>query len=235
MNEEIVPEKKNKPAQIIGSVILLLVLGVVAWYVFNNETRFGKEVSSENATTTVNIGGVTVELPPGSTATVEEIKDTNELPVAPSLDRKVTFPASFPEDARVAWLAQMADFKEKIKASPTSYDLWLQIGIRFKMIEDFEGARLAWEYATKISPRTPTAFGNLGFLYGYHLKDAAKAEANFKLALANDPQATYLYQQIFEFYRDVLKDNAKARALAEEGKQKTGDTAYFDNLLRTIP
>ena len=85
------------------------------------------------------------------------------------------------------------------------------------MINDYEGARLAWEYAGAIRPKSPTPFNNLGELYAYQLKDNAMAEKNYLKAIENDPSAIYIYRNFFDFYRYFVKDMAKARALLEKG------------------
>lgn len=147
----------------------------------------------------------------------------------PELDRKVNF-STADDGSKLA----IANISESLKTDKANLALWIDLGSWRNIIEDYEGAREAWEYATKLAPSASVAFGNLGFLYGYYLHDTVKAEQNFKIAIKNSPQDLFLYQQTFEFYRDVLKDNVKARALAEEGKRITGNTAYFDQLLNTL-
>ena len=173
----------------------------------------------------VPAGGGTIEQVP-----IEEVN----IGPAPSLDRKISFPASFPEEARLVWQQKVDVFKSALAKDPHSYGDWINLGPMWQTVNDFEGAKQAWTYATKIAPTVSTAFGNLGFLYGYQLHDTVKGESNFKKALSIDPTALYLYQQTFEFYRDVLKDPDKARALAEQGRQSTGNDAYFDRLLATL-
>jgi len=236
MQEENNIPQKSKRSPVIGSIIVILIIMLAGWYVYTKEFRSSPSEgdSSNSATSTINIGGVTMQVPAGG-GTIEQvpIEEVNIGP-APSLDRKISFPASFPEEARLVWQQKVDVFKSALAKDPHSYGDWINLGLMWQTVNDFEGAKQAWTYATKIAPTVSTAFGNLGFLYGYQLHDTVKGESNFKKALSIDPTALYLYQQTFEFYRDVLKDPDKARALAEQGRQSTGNDAYFDRLLATL-
>ena len=229
----------KKPMFFVGVVVIVIVAGLVFWYIFQQEKAAPQMFSQSpttNATTTQTIGGVTFEIPPGSTAKIEQVPivDTSSIGPAPSLNRTVVFPDDFPQEAQNIWKNKFADIKTQLAQNPHSYDAWLQVGLEWNMIEDYEGARLAWDYATKLVPSNAVAFGNLGFLYGYYLHDNIKAEHNFKTALYNAPQELYIYHQAFEFYRDVLKDKAKARALAGEGKRVTSNVDFFGKLIATL-
>ncbi len=224
--------RSSKTPIVIGSVALVILVAALLWFIARSENSFKANSPGDTGTTTVNVGGVTVEVPSGSSATIEPVGE--DLGPMPDLDRKVVFPTSFPQEAHASWQQKLSEIKAILVKNPRSYDAWLDMGIQWKMIEDYEGARLAWQYATKVSPTSAIAYGNLGFLYGYYLHDTVKAEAAYQTALKNAPDQLYLYEQMFEFYRDVLKDPAKARAIANQGAKATGNSAYFDQLLRTL-
>jgi len=234
------PKPKSRKVLNTVSILVLVVLAcLVSWFIFTEERQFAStapNTATSTATTTVTIGGITFIVPPGAAKPeVEQINIPPEkLPPAPNLNRPVVFPSDFPQEAQSTWKSKFDSLKKIIAANPGSYDAWVQIGLNWKMIADYQGAKEAWEYATKISPTSSVAFGDLGFLYGYYLHDTVKAEANYKSAIANAPQELYLYQQLFEFYRDILKDTVKARALAAEGKKITGNVSFFDQLLSTL-
>jgi len=232
-------QEKNNKSFIIGGVVLVAIVLGIGFYVFNKESGykfFAPDSSVSQSTTTVNIGGIEVGIPAGGGVTVEQIPidPEKEFGLAPTLNRAINFPTSFSEDARAIFTDKINATRQALKTEPYSYNNWISIGQLYDMVRDYEGVRQAWEYAAKINPRRSTAFGNLGFLYGYNLHDNVKAELNFKTALKIDPKALYLYQQTFEFYRDVLKDVSKARALAEEGKVAAGNNMFFDQLLSTL-
>ena len=227
----------KRAPQIIGAAVLVCLLGGAVWYVYSQEVRINGtdlNVPDNMGTTTINVGGITVEVPPGGKVTVDELPDTQVVPKAPTLARTIVFPKDFSSEAQDLWKAKLETFKSRITKEPTSYEAWLELGSLYEMIADYEGAREAWEYVTKLYPKGSTAFGNLGFLFGYYIHDNTKAEQSFKTALSLDPTALYLYQQTFEFYRDVLKDVSNARTLVEEGRTATGNTEFFDQLLSTL-
>lgn len=133
---------------------------------------------------------------------------------------------SAPEEAKIdiSGVESVEDLE-----STESLSYWINLGLQKKAQEDYEGARDAWEYASKIRPKNALSFHNLGMLYGYFLEDNAKAEQNFEQAIQNNPQEAFLYIGLFEFYRDVVKDKEKARAVLERGIQaQTG----YDDVLR---
>ena len=93
----------------------------------------------------------------------------------------------------------------------------LALGLEKKRINDYEGARDAWERAGIVSPTNSVSFNNLGDLYAYYLKDNKKAEENFLTAIKNGPNQIYIYRSLYEFYRYVLKDDAKAKGILQKG------------------
>ena len=101
--------------------------------------------------------------------------------------------------------------------NPESFNELLALGLEKKRINDYEGARDAWERAGVVSPTNSISFNNLGDLYAYYLKDNKKAEENFLIAIKNGPNQIYIYRSLYEFYRYVMKDDAKARAILEKG------------------
>ena len=98
-----------------------------------------------------------------------------------------------------------------------SFNELLALGLEKKGINDYEGARDAWERAGAVSPTNSVSFNNLGDLYAYYLKDNKKAEENFLTAIKNGPNQIYIYRSLYEFYRYVAKDNAKAKVILQKG------------------
>lgn len=227
------PKKKTIPAWTV-IVIALVVLGV-GYYVYN-ETNSSPSVSKgDSATTTITQNGVTFTLPPGSSATVTQVPvEEKDLPPQPNLERPIVFPASYSEEAKPLVLARFADVKKKIAANPRDTDLWIEAGLTLNMVEDYKGAVLMWEYAKALYPTNSVAWGNLGFVYAFHLKEYDKAETSYKQAISLTPDRLYLYEQFFSFYRDIRKNYVEARALANAGVKATGDRQFFDKLLLTL-
>lgn len=123
----------------------------------------------------------------------------------------------------------------KLKENPNSFWDWLSLGLLRKSIGDYEGAGEAWEYSRALAPSNPTVLGNLGNLYAYYLKDYKKAEKYYNDAIEADPAYIYSYREAFNFYRDVVGDPDKARAVAEKGLQTMPYSVELKELLEANP
>ncbi|TSD02092.1 MAG: hypothetical protein Athens071424_188 [Parcubacteria group bacterium Athens0714_24] len=106
-----------------------------------------------------------------------------------------------------------------------SFDSLLQSGIYKKRDGDYLGAKNDWEAAARLNPFSSTPLNNLGDLYAYYLKDNQKAEYYFKLAVEKEPNMVYIFRSFYEFYKYVLKDDIKAKAVLQEGIKNNPDTS----------
>lgn len=112
---------------------------------------------------------------------------------------------------------------------------WIDLGLKRKAEEDYEGARDAWQKAVEIDPNSSVSFRNLGVIYGYYLNDPQKAEKNFLISIEKDPQLAYLYVTLYDFYRDVLRDPEKAKSVLQKGISAGVDTSEaFRALLENL-
>ena len=57
------------------------------------------------------------------------------------------------------------------------------------------------------------------------MRNYAKAEANFKLAIKADPNQINVYRSFYELYRFGFKDDIKAKAILEEGIKANSNKA----------
>ena len=80
------------------------------------------------------------------------------------------------------------------------------------MLSDYEGASQAWGFAALLIPKNPTPFANLGYLYTVYLPDYPKAEANYRIAIANNPHDTNTINNFFELYKYHYKQGTSAAA-----------------------
>ncbi|NOY35627.1 MAG: hypothetical protein GXP44_01755 [bacterium] len=170
----------------------------------------------------------------GETAT--EAPAESERPAESSvealdLDRPIAIPGDMAPKAAKLVTEKINKLVSDLKANPDSMDSLLALGIYRKMIKDYEGAAEAWEYAGKIYPKNPTPFNNLGDLYAHFLKDKKKAEKNFLKAIENGPDELYIYRSTYEFYRFVMKDDAKAKEILREALKVKPDSKEFQYLL----
>lgn len=208
--------------------IFLLILGVliVGYYLYNSsyETNIpvvddsSKNILDNNQATTTSKNDTVdqkigeVKLEEGKSyeyvgADKELIKNT---PV-PDLNRKI--PSGTTEDVK----KNIISLSNELKINSGNFDSWIGLGSYRKTAGDYEGAKLAWEYASILRPRFSLSFLNLGNLFGYYLKDLKKAESNFLKAIEVEPAQTYSYVATANFYIEVLNDKNKAIAIIEKG------------------
>ena len=198
--------------------------------------------SPASDTSATSSGEAKVVVSPGIDIDYEYATQTPAMPErettlsasAPSLNRTIVIPASFsPADASLI-KESIAKLVESIKKSPENGALWAEFGLKRKGIEDYEGAKEAYEYALKLMPNNAMVADSLGVIYGDYLKDYTKAVRYFRLAIDIDPSANYRYMRLFELYRYALKDNGKAKAILEEGLRAIPNEPSFQALLETV-
>lgn len=226
-------------AIVAGGVVLL---GALSWNVYkgplwNRDSR--NEIPPSIVTGTPNGEEAKMVSPgieyryttPASTTPQKEVKPRADIP---SLNRLIVIPASFsPADASLI-KEDIGKLIDAIKKSPENGALWATLGMKRKGIEDYEGAKEAYEYALKLMPNNAVVADSLGVIYGDYLKDYPKAEQHFRLALTLDPTASYLYMRLFEFYRYRVKDAGKAKAILEEGLRAIPGNSSLKTLLETM-
>lgn len=121
--------------------------------------------------------------------------------------KKTTSPS-----VREKLLQKLTTIAASLATNSDDLDSWIEIGSIKHVFGDEIGARDAWEYASVIRPTNTTSFFNLGNLYGYYLKDKAKAEKNYRMVLQNDPNYIPGYLTLVAFYRDVYTEKYPAEA-----------------------
>lgn len=196
---------------ITGIALSLLILVVVSfWYLFikNDETGLNNEGEAAS-TSTVSIGGVNMEVSGPGGALIEPISD---IPAPPKYPRVITYPKDFSSEARRIMKKTIDDIVSELNENNTNTDAWIQLGLRYKQLGDYEGAREAWEYASLLSPGNVVSFNNLGDLYHYYLKDYKKSEANFLTAIQNDSVYALSYKGLHDLYRYSYKKDGGAAA-----------------------
>ena len=110
-----------------------------------------------------------------------------------------------------------------LKKNSDLFGDWVELGLYRRLIGDYGGAAAAWEYAGAIRPKNSVSFNNLGDLYTYQIKDKARAEKNYLMALANDSASIAAYEKLYELYRYIFKDDEKAKGVLKEGISKNPD------------
>ncbi len=135
----------------------------------------------------------------------------------PWYDRPVTYPATMPQSIRSDLANKIAASITAINQNSNDFNDYYDLGIDYKALGDYEGARLLWEYGAKIRPDDFLPRLALGGLYGYFLRDQLKAEFYYKDAIAKDPKQPFSYFQFASYYLDIIQDKTKALAVVNQG------------------
>lgn len=166
-----------------------LLAGIAGWALFGPRhvqapsSTASSTTSGAATTTTVDLGGgVQVQVPAGTVISVD-----NGIP-APSL-KPIAFASTVSPDVKAALQAQYDVVAPQLRASPNRVDLWLQLGIEYKIGGDYADAAAVWTFVSKAAPNdvAAVAYGNLGDLYLNFTHEYAKSEAAYKAALAVKP------------------------------------------------
>lgn len=106
----------------------------------------------------------------------------------------------FTEDQKTRLYARLDELGRAVKADPSFFKGWIDLGLFKKTIGDFEGARDAWEYAGVIQPLNSISFSNLGELYWRYLHLYPESEKNFETAIRHKPDDIQNYVSLAELY-----------------------------------
>lgn len=206
---------------ILITFLTLSFAGFIGYFIYTDMKKGGgptaipietnEEFSQNN--TSVAKEGVSVEIVKQEG---ESVKITSPIP---DLNRAINIPASTPHSQKEEITSKINALVALLKQDPDLFNEWLNLGLLRKSIEDYEGARQAWEYASSIRPQNSLSFGNLALLYGYYLKNPVLAEKNYLKAIENDLKLPYLYAQAADFYLEVLNQPEKAREILQKGLQ----------------
>ncbi len=200
------------------AVTVVLALALIGFFAYKD-----LDTTSPGETINVPVSGVqdyivdgkkvgTIEVvPSGEGSLPQPIPDLTKTPKVLIKDTSMTA-----ESWKIV-TDKVRSLQISLTKDPSNIEEWVTLGTFRKTLGDYLGAIAAWEYASKLSPIFVVPYGNLADLYAYTLHDNIKAEANFKAAIAADPKAVYIYFQAYDFYKNVLKDMTKARAVADLG------------------
>ena len=203
--------KKANYILIVAVLIIALIVIVVVQKNRSEEVLPVEEVSDSFGQETV-IEGIEAVFEDGSVGEVS-LEKLNP----PKLKSKVSSNATPEMKERIEALQNV------VEADPGSFTAWLELGLLYKGVDDFEQARVSWEFASLLRPESSMPNSNLANLYGWYLGDIEKAEENFRLAIDKQPSSVTIYGQAYEFYRDVVKNPEKGIEIVKEGYAATHD------------
>lgn len=130
------------------------------------------------------------------------------------------------------FLTQFKNAREKVVAA--NFDTLQGVNELAQLkqfLGDLDGAIITWEYANIIRPKNSLSFSNLAALYHFDLHQYDKAEENYLISIANDPDDIPTIRNLFELYYYALNDNAKAEALLLGSIEQNPKEADFYSLL----
>jgi len=194
---------------LVTSASLAVLLGGAYYYVSKQSKESSPtQVTPAPVASTTDLGnGLSVANTGG--ATIEMVQT-----IPPTLGT-IKIVADLSPEAKTILRNRIEAQYEILRKEPNRVDIWLQLGVNRKISGDFAGAVEAWNYVVEVSPSDmrATAYGNLGDLYMYFLKDFAKAETNYTQAIALNPKVMEYYRALFYLYRDIYKNAAKAEEI----------------------
>ena len=161
-------------------------------------------------------------------------KNISEKITAPNLDDTISFSKEVSEEIRKIIANKIDDKRNELKINPKDFDGWIDLGILYKVIGDYDKTIKAWEYAGLLRPTSGLPFRDLGDLYGYYLKEPKKAEENLLKAIKNTPNQVEYYTKTADFYRDVLNNIEKMRNIVEKGLKANPGSVELKKRLNSL-
>ena len=152
----------------------------------------------------------------------------------PDLSKPIEIKTEIPEEIKEKTISEIKAISESLKKDYNSLGLWLQLGLLRKSINDFDGAREAWEFASFVDPASSIPFHNLGFLYWQYLKDFKKSEDNYLKAIANNSKDMAAYVDLSNVYYFNLNDKNKAEEILIKGLEKNHNNQELLAALREL-
>ena len=123
-----------------------------------------------------------------------------------ALNPDKNFLTQVPEETYRKSLEELASLAVRLAENPSDVDGWMRVAYIKHFYGDEFGTRDVYEYLNLAADNAPIPFYNLALLYGYYLKEPAKAMPKFEAAIKRDPANAEFYAGFADFYRDVMQD-----------------------------
>ena len=228
----------NKNRILPLSLLVLVLVGIV-YYAYRKERGFRVTDSDNDAvatsTKTLEIApGIFAEVEGNAVPTITVVPVEDSLPM-PNLEGPVVTPTAMDTQTGQRIVNHIKNLTVLLRADPSSYNTWNDLGIYRKMLNDYKGAEEIWVYLIDAVPTVATAHINLGNLYAYYIRDNKKAEVHFLKAVELAPRWTEGYIRLVDFYVTVLADETKAIKFLENSIVKYSDMkTYLDPTLNDL-
>lgn len=213
-------ENTSKNKQLVAAITVIIAIAV-GLYIYR-DMRGARSGGELGQTPRDNSSTGTTTIPVVGSATFKSANNTSiPLPQpVPKLSR--TMPTNtLPADAQAIITANIAKYSTELAKDPWSAESWIFLGVQYKIAGDYAGAREAWGYAGRLAPTSVVPFYNLGDIYYSYLKDTAKSEQNFRIAITNDPSYIASYRALHDLYIYAYPaKKGEATAVLLEGLKK---------------
>lgn len=211
--------------KLIVTIAALVLVGSGAYYF---STRVQAPTTSGTATTTPNGAATSTQ----GTATTPG--QANSTVATPDASKPIAFSADISADIRAQLNTALKNEQAEIAKNPLNPGPWIRLGTLHKMGGDYQNAALYWEYVADTYRGKLVPYLSLGDLYQNFLKDTAKAETYYKLAIQNDPTNVNAYADLYTMYHFTLKDDAKAAAILADGLKANPGNTYLIGLQQEL-
>lgn len=221
------------------SLSIILIAAAGFWMYGDISSSKPENIGAEDTSQT--IGGINyeiVEVNSGADISAEaddQFKKT-ALEIA---NMPIVFSVQITEENKAKKIMAIEAINDQIKADYNRLDLLLDDGLLRQSINDYAGAAKVWEFAGLVFPKNYISFQNLGFVYGFHLKDYKRSEENYLKSLENDPVNTQIYLDLVDVYTfsgqaekipEFLKTGIKAAGNANEAQLKVLLAKYYADI-----
>ncbi|MFC1756706.1 tetratricopeptide repeat protein [Patescibacteria group bacterium] len=197
-------------------LVLVAISSMSGWFIYKDLNRDDSSLEE------------TISTPSTSTP---EVGVNKEIPI-PDLYKEIIFYSELSEGAKKQTILDIEYIRGQLKEDLDNYQNWLQLGLFFKLAEDYKSVQEAWEYASLIRPHGSVAFHNLGDLYHLYLPDYARSEINYRKAITNDPEMIMNYQKLHELYIYSYKEKESlADDILEEGLRNNPNNPLLQYIL----
>jgi len=203
--------------KIFITVFIIMALGAVsglAWLVWKDMGAVPEELTPTNEQ---NTGGLTYEV-----VAVPEAVSSEKDQEYKDLANEIASQPIKTDNAKTK--ASIEDICSKIKENYTDLSLWIDLGLFRQSIGDYTGAKEALEFANMVFPKNYVSFQNLGFLYGFYLKDPVQSEKYYMKSLENDPTNAQVYLDLADVYFNYKVNADKIPAFLLGGVKTTNES-----------
>ncbi len=207
---------------ILTSLVVFVVLlgaGAAVYYktggdfsALGIDNSTGPQVASSTMATSSEVRdlGNGVSVTGAGNATIEQVSATGVQ--RPSLTREVHYSSSLDSAVFANLKLKIASTTTGLKVMPGDGQLWLALGLYYKMAGDYKAAEEVWVYLAKVLPDSVVPHNNLGDLYQNFLHNYAKAEVEYKAVIKINPAYIDAYRNLSIMYRGQYKVGTSAAA-----------------------